>query len=165
MVILHNLQVDGWFLWEEAIGRHPAMRLTKKLWKVLCLECSTCSMFFSSSLIVSISTRLRNRILPATLICAPFMLFLSLVMSCMPSTKRCSKSLLLIYPLSSTSLPDISVRKRLFSRGILSSVSPRVMHMVCYSIFSLQTTCSLKPKNHPMEHISLAAMPLNTLCM
>lgn len=32
-----------------------SFEVVKKLWKALCLECSTCAMFFSSSLMVSIS--------------------------------------------------------------------------------------------------------------
>ena len=63
------------------------MALTKKLSKHLCLECSTCAMFFSSSLMVSMIARFLSSTLSDTDISAPFMLLLSLVMSCIPSTK------------------------------------------------------------------------------
>lgn len=51
----------------------------------------------------------------------------------------------------------------LYSNGFLSSTSPGVIMKFSSSPFSLQIRCSLKPKNHPMEHLPLWAIPLNTL--
>ena len=101
-----------------------------KLSKHLCLECSTCAIFFNSSFTVSIIARFLSSSLSDTLIKAPFMLFLSLVISCMPSTNRRWKRFLLIYPLSPTSLPYMNSTKALYSNGFLSSTSPGGYHKV-----------------------------------
>ena len=50
-----------------------------KLSKHLCLECSTCAMFLSSSFIVSIMALFRSKSLSETLIKAPFILLFNLV--------------------------------------------------------------------------------------
>lgn len=65
----------------EAIA--PSM-FTTKFSKERCLECSTCAMFFSSSLMVSIIARFLRSTLSETLIIAPFMLLLSFVISWIP---------------------------------------------------------------------------------
>ena len=134
-----------------------------KLSNDLCLECSTCAIFFNSSFTVSIIARFLSSSLSDTLIKAPFMLFLSLMISCMPSTNRRWKRFLLIYPLSSTSLPYMNSTKALYSNGFLSSTSPGGIIKFSNSPLSLHIRCSLKLKNHPMEHLPLCAMPLNTL--
>ena len=78
--------MHGFFGKQQYAAMAPNM-LTIKLSKHRCLECSTCAIFFSSSLTVSIIALLRSRSLSDTLIKAPFMLLLSLVTSCMPFTK------------------------------------------------------------------------------
>ena len=60
---------------------------------------------FSSSLTVSIIALFLVSSLSDILMIAPFMLLLSFVISCMPSTKRRWNSSLPIYPLSPTSFP------------------------------------------------------------
>ena len=50
-----------------------------KLSKHLCLECSTCAMFFSSSFTVSIMALFLSKSLSETLIKAPFILLFNLV--------------------------------------------------------------------------------------
>lgn len=137
--------------------------LTIKLSKLLCLECSTCAMFFNSSFTVSIIARFRRSSLSETLIKAPFMLLLSFMIICIPSTNKCWKRFLPIYPLSATSLPYRNSINALYSNGFLLSTSPGVTMKFSNSPFSLQTKCSLKPKNHPVEHLPLLAIPLNTL--
>ena len=74
--------------------------LAIKLLKERCLECSICAIFFNSSLTVSTKARFLSRILSATLIREFFMLFFTLVISCMPSRKRFSNRACPIYPLS-----------------------------------------------------------------
>ena len=64
--------------------------LAMKLLNERCLECSICAMFFNSSLTVSIKALSLSRILSAILIREFFMLFLTLVTSCMPLRKRLS---------------------------------------------------------------------------
>ena len=71
----------------------PSM-FTMKLSKLLCLECPTCAMFFNSSFTVSIIARFLSSNLSDTLTKAPFMLLLSLVISCMPSTNMRRKRFL-----------------------------------------------------------------------
>ncbi len=64
--------------------------LAIKLLNERCLECSICAMFFSSSLTVSIKALFLSKILWAILISEFFILFLTLVTSCMPLRKRFS---------------------------------------------------------------------------
>ena len=104
-----------------------------------------------------------SKSLSETLIKAPFMLLFSLVISCIPSTNNLWKRFLLMYPLSPASLPYMKSTKALYSKGLRSSTSPGVIIKLRISPFSLQIRCSLKPKNHPMEHLPLWAMPLKTL--
>lgn len=134
-----------------------------KLSKHLCLECSTRAMFFNSSFIFSMMARFLNSCLSGTLIKATFILLLSLVISCMPSTNRRRKRFLPIYPLSANNFPYMNSTKVLYSGGFLSSTSPGVIMKLSNSPFLLQIRCSLKPKNHPMEHLPLCVIPLNTL--
>ena len=134
-----------------------------KLSKHLCLECSTCAMFLSSSFTVSIMALFLSKSLSETLIKAPFMLLFNLVISCIPSTKSLWKRFLPMYPLSPNSLPCMNSKKDLYSKGLRSSTSPGVIIQLRISPFSLQIRCDLKPKNHPMEHFPLWAMPLKTL--
>ena len=129
----------------------------------LCLECSTWAKFFISSLTVSIMALFLNSILSDILINTPFMLLLSFVMSCMPSTKSLWRRFLLVYPLSATSLSKIISTNLLFLSGFQSSTSPGVTMWLSSSPFSLQIRCSLNPKNHPIEHFPRAAKPLNVL--
>lgn len=140
-----------------------ARRLTVKLCRLRCLECSTCAMFFNSSLTVSIIVLLRRRTLSETLIMAPFILLLSFVMSCIPLTKSFWKRFLLMYPLPAISLSKICSMKRLSSNGFLSSTSPGVTMKFRSSPFSLHIRCSFNPKNHPIEHLPRAANPLKSL--
>ena len=78
-------------------------RLTIKLSKLLCLECSTCAIFLSSSLTVSIMARFLSSSLSESDINAPFIFLFNLVISCMPSTNSLSKRFLPMYHLSPTS--------------------------------------------------------------
>mgnify|MGYP006922392538 CR=1 FL=1 len=75
--------IHGFFR-KHTISRNSPSMFTMKLSKFLCLECSTCAMFFNSSFTVSIIALLRRSSLSETLIKAPFMLLLSFVISCMP---------------------------------------------------------------------------------
>lgn len=93
----------------------------------------------------------------------PFMLLLSFVMSCIPSTKSRLNRFLLIYPLSPTSLPYIKSTNAFYSKGLRSSISPGVFIKLSNSPFSLHIMWSLKPKNHPIEHFLICAIPLNVL--
>ena len=132
-----------------------------KLSKVLCLECSTCTIFLSSSLTVSMMARFLRSSLSESDINAPFMLLFSLVISCMPSTNNLWKRTLLIYPLSPTSFPYINSTKDLYSRGLRSSMSSGVIMKFNSSPHSLHIRCNLNPKNHPMEHLPKSTFLIN----
>ncbi len=134
-----------------------------KLSKHLCLECSTCAIFLSSSFTVSIMALFLSNSLSETLIKAPFMLLFSLVISYIPSTNSFWKRFLPMYPLSPTSLPYMKSTNALYANGLRSSTSPCVIIKLRSSPFSLQVKCNLKPKNQPMEHFPLWAIPLKTL--
>lgn len=98
--------------------------LAMKLLKERCLECSICAMFFNSSLTVSIKARFLNRILSATLIREFFMLFFTLVISCIPLRKRFSNKACPIYPLSAHSFPLMFSRNLPCFNGSRSSTLP-----------------------------------------
>lgn len=86
---------------QQYVANAPSV-LTMKLPNDLCLECSTCAMFFNPPFTVSMIAFLLNNSLSDMLMSAPLMLFFCFVTNCMPSTKRRSNSRLLIYPLSAT---------------------------------------------------------------
>ena len=138
-------------------------KLTMKLSKHLCLECSTCAMFLSSSFAVSIMALFRSKSLSETLIKAPFILLFNLIISYIPSTQSFWKRFLQMYPLLPISLPYINSMNALYSKGLRSSTSPGVIIKLRSSPFSLQIKCNLKPKNQPIKHIPLWAIPLKTL--
>ena len=133
--------------------------LAIKLLKERCLECSIWAMFFNSSLTVSIKARLLSRILSATLIREFFMLFFTLVISCMPLRKRFSNRACPIYPLSAQSLPFMFFRNFFCFNGSRSSTLPGVNMKLRISPLSLIIRCNLKPKNHPMEHFHVLQVP------
>ena len=95
--------------------------LAIKLLNERCLECSICAMFFSSSFTVSIKALFLIRILSAMLISEFFILFLTLVTSCMPLRKRFSNRAWPIYPLSAHSFPLMFFRNLPCFRGSRAS--------------------------------------------
>ena len=72
--------MDGFF-GKKQYTAMAAMTLTMKLLNERCLECSSCAMFFSSSLTDSMTALFRSSILSETLIRLFFMLFFTLVIS------------------------------------------------------------------------------------
>ena len=82
-----SLYIDARLLWKQAIAAIAPNKLTMKLSKHLCMECSTCAMFFSSSFTISIMALFLSKSLSETLINAPFMLLFNLVISCIPSAE------------------------------------------------------------------------------
>ena len=140
-------------------------KLAMKFLKERCLECSIYMMFFNSSLTVSIKAHFLSRILSATLIREFFMLFFTLVTSCMPLRKRFPNRACPIYPLSVQSLLFIFFKNFLCFKGSRLSTFPGVNMKLSISPLSLMIKCSLKPKNHPMEHFPRSARPLKVLCM
>ena len=91
-IVLVSL-IHGFFGKQQYAAIAPK-RLTMKLSKVLCLECSTCDIFLSSSLTVSIMVRFLRRSLSESDINVPFILLFNLVISCMPLTNNLWKRFL-----------------------------------------------------------------------
>ena len=136
--------IEG-FLGNRQYADMALIILTKKSCSDLCLECSTCAMFFSSSLTLSIMARLRiSRLSPADKI-EPFMLVFKRVSKWIPSTNNVLNKDLDMYPPSSTSLPYISLMNCLSSKGLRSSILPFVNAKLSSSPRSLQIRCSLNP--------------------
>ena len=75
------------FFGKKQYAANAPKTLTMKFPKDLCLECSTCAMFFSSSLMVSMMALFLVSSLSDIVMTAPLMLFFSLAISCIPSTK------------------------------------------------------------------------------
>lgn len=96
-----------------------------KLSNDLCLECSICAMFFSSSFTVSITALFLIRILSLMFINTFFMLFLILVISWIPSKNKFSNKVLPIYPLSAHSFPWCYSERALFERFPIIHISSR----------------------------------------
>ena len=134
-----------------------------KLLKERCLECSICAIFFSSSLTVSIKALFLSRILSEMLISEFFILFLTLVTSCMPLRKRFSNRAWPIYPLSAHNFPLMFSRNLPCFNGSRSSTFPGVNIKLRISPLSLIIRCNLNPKNQPMEHFPRSASPSNVL--
>ena len=133
------------FLGEQTICGMALIILTKKSCSDLCLECSTCAMFFNSSLTLSIMARLRiSRLSPADKI-DPFMLVFKRVSKWIPSTNNVLNKDLDMYPPPPTSLPYISLMNYLSSKGLRSSILPFVNAKLSSSPRSLQIRCSLNP--------------------
>ena len=137
--------------------------LAIKLLNERCLECSIYDMFFSSSLTVSINALFLSRILSAILISEFFILFFTLVTSCIPLKKRFSNRAWPIYPLPAHNFPLMFSRNLPCFNGSLSSTLPGVNIKLRISPLSLIIRCSLNPENYPIEHFPRSASPSNVL--
>ena len=134
-----------------------------KLLNERCLKCSVCSIFFSSSLIVSIKALFLSRVLSAILINKFFMLLLTFIISWIPLKKRFSNKTYPIYPLSVHSSPLIFFKNSPYFNGSRSSTFADVNMKLRTSPLSLIIRYNLNPKNNPMEHFPRSANPLNVL--
>ena len=142
------ISMAGFFSKKQGADNAFAIKLLKD-WR---LECSICAMFFSSSFTVSINALFLSRILSAILISEFFMLFLTLVTSCMPSRNRFSNRACPIYTLSAHNFPLMFSRNLPCFDGSRFSTFPEVNMKLRISPLLLIIRCSLNPKNHPIEH-------------
>ena len=126
MPVIDKNDINSGFLFKETVCSNGWRELAMKLLKERCLECSTCAMFFNSSLTVSIKALFLSRILSAILISEFLILFLTLVTSFMPSRKRLSNETYPIYPLSAQSFPLMFSRNLPYFNGFRSFTFPRV---------------------------------------
>ena len=88
-----------------SLGRQSIESIDHEVLDASVPRMSTWAMFFNSSSTVSMMALFLSKSLSDTLIKAPFMLFFSLVINYIPSTKRRWNKSLPIYSLSPTSLP------------------------------------------------------------
>ena len=150
------------FFWQKQYAAIADKELAIKLLNERCLECSICAMFFNSSLTVSIRALFLSKILSAILISEFFILFLTLVTSCMPLRK------------GSQTEPDQYIfclrivflwcsPETYLANGSRSSTFPGVNMKLRISPLSLIIRCNLNPKNHPIEHLPRSASPSNVL--
>ena len=128
--------------------------LAIKLLNERCLECSICVIFFSPSLTVSIKALFLSKILSAILISKFFILFLTLVTSCIPLRERFSNRACSMYPLSTHSFPLMFSKNLLCFNCSRSSTFPDVNKKSRISHLSLIIRCNLNPKNQPVEHFT-----------
>lgn len=87
----------------------------------LCLECTACTMFLSSSLIVSMTDLFLSNILSLSGISLFFIFDLIPVTKCIPSLNNASKSVFEIYPLSPYDFPNMYLLNTLNTSGLRSS--------------------------------------------
>ena len=90
--VIDKVHINGGLLLKKQYAAVADNIFAMKLLNERCLECSICATFFSSSLTVSIKALFLSRILSAILTREFFILFLTLVTSCMPLRKRFSNS-------------------------------------------------------------------------
>lgn len=124
------------------------------VWNALSAQC------FAVSLTVSTKVLFLSRILSVMLIREFFMLFLTLVTSCMLLGKRFSKRAWPIYPLLSYNSPFIFFRNGPCFNCFRSSIFPGVSIKFRILLLSLIIRCNLSPKNHPMELLPYLTIPL-----
>ena len=114
------------FLSNRQYAAMPEVRFIRKLACPRWRECSIWQMFFSSSLMVSMTERLRKRIFSLMPISWFFMLLLIPVTRCIPSFQRVSNKCFDIYPLSANRSPNNLRLNTLKTSGFLSSTLPFV---------------------------------------
>ena len=88
-----------------------------------------------------------------------FILFLTLVTSCIPLRKRFSNRIWPIYPLSAHSFSFLFSRNFPCFNGSRSSTFPGVNVKLRISSLLLIIRYSLNPKNHPIEHFHARQVP------
>lgn len=120
-------------------------------------------LFFSSSLMVSMTDLFLSNILSYKGISLFFMLLLSPVTRLMPSLYNLSKSPWDTYPLSANNFPTRLSLSLLNTLSSLSSTFALVNMKLTNSPRSLQVKCSLKLKYHPIVLFPIEAYSLNTL--
>ena len=140
-------------------------RLTIKLSKLLCLECSTCAIFLSSLLTVSIMARFLRSSLSESGINAPFIFLFNLVISCMPSTNSLSKRFLPMYPYRRQAFHlsiDEFHKGLVFKRFTVIHVARGNHKIQEFSAF-FAYQMKFESEEPAMEHLPRCAIPLNVL--
>ena len=148
--------MDGFFSKKLYAAKTERTFITK-LNTLRCLECTSCATFLSSSLMVSMTDLLRNRILSYNGIILFFILHFKPVTISIPSLNNLSNKPCEIYPLSANNYPNTLSLNLLKTSVFLSSTFAFVSIKLSSSPLSLHIRCNLKPKYHPMVLLPLSA--------
>ena len=148
--------MDGFFSKKLYAAKTERTFITK-LNTLRCLECTSCATFLSSSLMVSMTDLLRNRILSYNGMSLFFILHFKPVTISIPSLNNLSNKPCEIYPLSANNFPNTLSLNLLKISVFLSSTFAFVSIKLSSSPLSLHIRCNLKPKYHPMVLLPLSA--------
>ena len=148
--------MDGFFSKKLYAAKTERTFITK-LNTLRCLECTSCATFLSSSLMVSMTDLLRNRILSYNGMSLFFILHFKPVTISIPSLNNLSNKPCEIYPLSANNFPNTLSLNLLNTSTFLSSTFAFVSIKLSSSPLSLHIRCNLKPKYHPMVLLPLSA--------
>ena len=148
--------MDGFFSKKLYAAKTERTFITK-LNTLRCLECTSCATFLSSSLMVSMTDLLRNRILSYNGMSLFFILHFKPVTISIPSLNNLSNKPCEIYPLSANNFPNTLSLNLLKTSVFLSSTFAFVSIKLSSSPLSLHIRCNLKPKYHPMVLLPLSA--------
>ena len=148
--------MDGFFS-KKLYAAKTERRFITKLNTLRCLECTSCATFLSSSLMVSMTDLLRNRILSYNGIILFFILHFKPVTISIPSLNNLSNKPCEIYPLSANNFPNTLSLNLLNTSIFQSSTFAFVSIKLSSSPLSLHIRCNLKPKYHPMVLLPLSA--------
>ena len=139
--------MDGFFSTKLYAAKSERTFITK-LNTLRCLECTSCATFLSSSLMVSMTDLLHNRILSNNGISLFFILHFKPVTISIPSLNNLSNKPCEIYPLSANNFPNTLSLNLLKTSVFLSSTFAFVSIKLSSSPLSLHIRCNLKPKYH-----------------
>ena len=148
--------MDGFFS-KKLYAAKTERRFITKLNTLRCLECTSCATFLSSSLMVSMTDLLRNRILSYNGMSLFFILHFKPVTISIPSLNNLSNKPCEIYPLSANNFPNTLSLNLLNTSIFQSSTFAFVSIKLSSSPLSLHIRCNLKPKYHPMVLLPLSA--------
>lgn len=133
---------DGFFSKKLYAAKTERTFITK-LNTLRCLECTSCATFLSSSLMVSMTDLLRNRILSYNGISLFFILHFKPVTISIPSLNNLSNKPCEIYPLSANNFPNTLSLNLLKTSVFLSSTFAFVSIKLSSSPLSLHIRCSV----------------------
>ena len=133
--------MDGFFSKKLYAAKTERTFITK-LNTLRCLECTSCATFLSSSLMVSMTDLLRNRILSYNGMSLFFILHFKPVTISIPSLINLSNKPCEIYPLSANNFPNTLSLNLLNTSIFLSSTFAFVSIKLSSSPLSLHIRCS-----------------------
>ena len=126
--------MDGFFS-KKLYAAKTERRFITKLNTLRCLECTSCATFLSSSLMVSMTDLLRNRILSYNGMSLFFILHFKPVTISIPSLNNLSNKPCEIYPLSANNFPNTLslnlLNTSIFQSSTFAFVSIKLSSLYC----------------------------------